>query len=196
MKNQITILLSALAVVGFQAHAQVLNGDMLSVTGGVPDNWSLTTAASGSDTYLQYGAGIPAVTANAWEFGDVANPANFPASYDELSQNVATTAGTTYDISFWVSAANDSYLMAYFGATQGENLGNFSTPTWTEYSFDATAAGPSTTLAFYGNNVPSWVGVGDVSVTAVSTPDSASSLALMAMALTGVCGFARRLRRK
>ena len=91
--------------------------------------------------------------------------AQFPAAYDELSQTVATTAGDSYDISFWVAAQPASYLRSYFGGSLGLELNNVGYFDWTQYSYVAQATGNSMQLQFWGNNVPSWVGVANVSVT-------------------------------
>jgi hypothetical protein len=205
MKNHLKIFVSALAFAGLQAHGQVANGNF---SAGQTD-WTLTPAAAGSDTGLDAGISatpIPGgVGANYWGFGDVANPMSFPASYDELSQSIATSAGSTYDISFWIAANNQSYLRAYFGATEGFEMDNFATVNsangaivWTQVSFDAVATGPSTTLAFYGNNVPSFVGVADVSATDLGVvthgvPDAGSTLGLLGAALVGLNGLRRKL---
>jgi len=208
MKTHFKIMLSALALVGLQAssaHAQIVNGNMSVVTSGIPDGWTLTEAAVDSDTHLNGSHGdfttpTPGGSgANWWGFGDTGAP-SFPSTYDELSQAISTSGGSTYDVSFWVDAEPASYLRAYFGSTEGLHLDNVTSPVvassgkyqWVEYSFTAVAAGPSTTLAFYGNNAPAWVGVADVSVTdlgSVGVPDVASTFGLLGAALVCLTGL-------
>ena|ERR1700678_1016145 len=205
MKNHLKIFVSALAFAGLQAHGQVANGNF---SAGQTD-WTLARAALGSATALNGGifaTPVPGgVGANSWAFGDNANPSTFPASYDELSQPIATTGGSTYNISFWVAASHESYFRAYFGSTEGFEMDNFSTAplpgglnSWTEISFNAVAAGPSTTLAFYGNNNPAFVGVADVNVTDMGVvthgvPDAGSTIGLLGAALLGLNGLRRKL---
>lgn len=89
-----------------------------------------------------------------------------------LSQNIATTAGQTYRVSFWLAYGGldpDGHPASTFQASW--NGANFvdqtfgSTPFgWTEYSFNLTATGTSTPLTFRFYEYPNYFHLDDVAV--------------------------------
>jgi hypothetical protein len=104
------------------------------------------------------------------------------ASVNGLSQTIGTTAGDTYQITFWLSDdTGGNSFQASFGAT---TLVNETTPdlglgTYTELVYDTTASGVSTALLFTGQYLHRGSSVGtvidDVSVTDIgATPEPAT----------------------
>jgi hypothetical protein len=163
--------LTALALLSLPAllHANLaVNGNFATTTSGVPNDWQLTKAASGSD-FAKNAYSPPSPGGNVASFGAISSPTSFANDYDELSQTIATTAGDKYDITFYLAAGATSYFRAYFGSGKLIELDNPNAFGWKEYTFDCVASSSSTTLAFYGNNVTSWVGLADVNVEDLGT---------------------------
>lgn len=102
-----------------------------------------------------------------------------------LSQTVATTAGASYDLMFWLAsqaygAPSNDFSVTWAGQQllSAGNLGPFG---YTAYSFSGlTATSSSTTLTFAFHNDPSYFALDDVSLTRVPEP---GTLALFAGAL-------------
>ncbi len=116
-----------------------------------------------------------------------------------LSQSVATTAGDSYIVSFWL--ANDdgadpqkgsfTSINVTFGGTTLIATTDQAQYGWTQYSFLTTAAGPSSTLKFTIEQDPSYYYLDDVSV--VQTPEPAS-LGLLLSGLSLGAGALRKFR--
>jgi hypothetical protein len=113
-------------------------------------------------------------------FGNVGSDAT-------LSQNLATVAGTTYDVSFWFhnEGSTPNQIALDFGGTQIFSQTNTGPANWTEYSFLETATSNSTSLVFDLRNDPSFSGLDDISVSAVPEP---STWAMMILGFVGI-GF-------
>jgi hypothetical protein len=115
-----------------------------------------------------------------------------------LSQSIPTTAGVTYDFSFWVSGIDlvtPNQFTASFGSNQVLDLVDMTPSTYTFEDFMVSATAASTTITFAGTTVPNggeWL-VDDVSVTAVTAavPEPAS-LGLFAFAALGLATLYRR----
>jgi hypothetical protein len=207
MKNTIQLMLSALALAGFQAYGNnlVVNGDFSSGFNG----WT-PTGGSGDSYTVFLGANNPTTGSSgyAWEEGAVGSDQFF-------SQSVATTPGT-YDISLWLrpyGGWGSDYQVSFGGVTlfevndsgSGETFlagnttevvgGSFTLYQWNEIELVGTATGDSTLLQLGIRQDSSWSYSTDVSVTAANVPDAGSSLALLATGLTGICGVARKFRR-
>ena len=114
-----------------------------------------------------------------------------------LSQSVATTTGATYVIDFFVALNNPgilSTLSVQFGGTVFSHL--FSgTNGYTEFTFNATALGPSSVLTFSFSTGPLLWFLDDVSVTptGVGVPDAGSTLPLLGFASLGLVALRRKL---
>ena len=102
-------------------------------------------------------------------------------SYAYLSQNLPTTPGQTYLLSFWVSnpttggfGKTEKFKANWnTNSTSTNNIYNLSNPSsfgWTQKTFVVTATGTNTTLQFAVRNDPGYFGLDDVSVTPISLP--------------------------
>lgn len=124
-------------------------------------------------------------------FGDFSSAGTF-------SQALATTIGTSYDLSFWLKdfAASgtrtfevsvDNFASTLLSLTSGTNV-------YTQYNFSFTASSPSTTLIFRGrNDAASWL-LDDVVVEASTGPAPTPEPATLALFALGAAGL--RLSRK
>jgi hypothetical protein len=114
-----------------------------------------------------------------------------------LSQTLTTVAGTTYDITFWLSSdggiPNDFF--ANFGGTQLYHASNLHEFGFTEYSFLQTATSNSTTLSFGLRDDPSYLGLDDISVNAVSAVPEPSTWAMMILGFIGIGAMTYRRRK-
>lgn len=84
-----------------------------------------------------------------------------------LYQDVLTTAGANYLLSFWLDSPDgetpNEFLVSWNGATLLDET-NLPAIGWTHFQFRVTAAGPSTVLQFGFRNDNSYFGLDDVSV--------------------------------
>src|SRR5690606_27328067 len=86
-----------------------------------------------------------------------------------LSQSLSTTAGTTYDITFWTynttKSATANFRLLFGGVEVG--LGsNAEYKNWVKYSFTVTAQSAKTSLLFYAGNLEGNTVFDDISVVA------------------------------
>ena len=88
-----------------------------------------------------------------------------------LSQTIATTAGQTYTLSFWLqnegSGGND--FAAIWNGQTLLSLTNAAQSGYTEYTYTVTATGSTTTLEFSAANSPSQWDLDNISLTANGT---------------------------
>jgi parallel beta-helix repeat protein len=93
-----------------------------------------------------------------------------------LSQTIATTAGQTYTLSFWLqnegSGGND--FAAIWNGQTLLSLTNAAQSGYTEYTYTVTATGSTTTLELSAANNPSQWDLDNISLTAKSTPPPAA----------------------
>lgn len=115
----------------------------------------------------------------------------FAISPGIISQNLATTPGGTYDLSFWLlnDTGSTNNFIVTFGTNTVLDLTNSDAFGWTLYTFDGLSAPTgSTLLTFDGYNPPSAWGLDDVSVTSpeVTAPEPSALMLL----ISGVIGLA------
>ncbi len=180
-----------------QASNIVLNGDFDANSppeGTAPVDWTLTPAASGSDFFVGPGPTFGAFSApNSANFGAVGD------FDDELSQVLATTPGVfytlTYELAHDETDAENDFSVTWGGVTiPGSALLNSASFGYTLFSFSGLeATSSSTTLAFFGREVPAWYDLDNVSVSSIPEP---ASLLLLGSALLGLAGYAKARSRR
>jgi len=100
-----------------------------------------------------------------------------------LSQNLATTPGQNYFVSFWldnpVSGSDQQFLVNWntnsAGTNQIYNLANPPAFAWTNLTFILTATGTNTVLQFGAANPPNYFGLDDISATPIPAPSFAAA---------------------
>ena len=179
-------LLFALAAVAalsiaYPAKANLItnSGFELGTTGWNFSNGASWAPGAGAHSGVAYGF-MPSAGANS----------------PTIAQSVATTAGASYTISFFVACAASipSNLAVNFGGTIFNHLFPAGNNGYTQFSFTATASGANTNLSFVGGGVASFR-LDDVSVepAGVGVPDGGTTVSLLGCALLGLACLRRRL---
>lgn len=122
-------------------------------------------------------------------------------SPDFIGQDLATAAGATYRLTYWLANREGRRPTSFrvdWDGIEVDALANTSPFGYTEFSFDLVAADASTTLRFgFLHFFDYWI-LDDVSVELVSTPmpvPEPGTLALFGSALLGMAAVRRRSRR-
>jgi len=165
------------------AHADLVsNGGFES---GDFTDWSATTDAA-----------YDGVDGNAPHEGSYAAFFGNPFSVSTLTQSVATVAGATYKISFWLQLEADvtgasglNSFEADFGSTVGSSFVDAAAFGYTLIEFLATATSSSTDLTFRFNSTP---GFWDIDSIQVALPEPGSLALLAAAGLSGIAATRRR----
>lgn len=152
-------------------------GDFTGWTADSPDGETFVYEDDGLTTYAHSGNHLAA-------FADYDAPGS-------ISQAIATTAGQTYTVSFYLRSFDDStdpadFFEASFGG--GSLLLGDQSADYALHSFTGIASGSTTLLTFQGMNEPVSFLLDDVSVEPQAVPEPAS-LATLGL---GVFALARR----
>jgi len=174
MKPRIlTILLALSAGAAINAGSIVSDGDFETVTigyytGALGDGWTTTLGAIAIQNIAD-GFGAVPYTGNQFAYLDENYTSN------TLDQTLATVAGQSYLVSYWVADDTANALSVSFGA---QTLFNGVAPTngiglasdYVNYTYTVTATSTSTDLSFTGQYSAGFgTLLDDVSVTAVSS---------------------------
>ena len=186
------ILLSAAASAA-PAHAQAACD---AVAGNLVQNCGFETGASGWD----FSSNLLRRTSDPFyvHSGRRGVSGGTVGGLGHLTQDIATTPGQTYTVSFWYrsTGAFTNQLFASFAGQTLLDAYNLPAGDWLQYSFDVAALGPVSTLDLGLRNDPNYDALDDVSVTAASTvTPEPGTWALLASGLAAVGGVARRRRR-
>jgi hypothetical protein len=186
-------ILNRFLVVGITLSAATrLTAASLIANGGFEtgsfSSWTTTSAASGS----QFG-----VSTTGPHTGTFA--AYFSATgsdLDRIDQTFATTAGTLYDLTFWLANDNgggspDNGFVVNFGGISFA-FGGAADFAYQQFTFSSLATGSSITLDIAGRNASGALLLDDVSVTSrASVPDEGSTFGLLFLSLAAFFGAAR-----
>ena len=147
--------------------------------------WAVTNDDD-SDTFVAFTLGHTGSYA-----ADFSNP-----DYDgTVAQTLTDVSGQNYTFSFWVETdgGTPSDFSALFNTTALLTESNPAGSGYTQFSYTVTGTG-SDTITFGGLDVPGFVLLDDVSVTAVTSPTPEPST-IMLMGLVGCVGLIARRRR-
>ena len=128
---------------------------------------------------------------------------NFQAIFgfgdNSISQNVTTTPGSFYVITFWLApdvrqGGSPSVAVNWGGSNIFSE--SFTSPSgYTEHTFTVNASSPATQLQFQFSSIFGNVFyLDDISVTRAGVPDGGSTVSLLGLALFGVAVLRRKLR--
>jgi hypothetical protein len=188
--NWICSALVAGLVVSMQAPSRadyVVNGgfETKDFTG-----WTSVNAPSGTDHGV--GSGIAHSGSYAAFFGGVT-----VGSYDQIYQNLATTAGSSYQLSFWLEnqGGPPNSFKALWEGTTVYSIMDSNASGYTNIVLTLTASTSGSQLLFESYNQLTQFALDDVSVTLLSVPEP-GSLVLAAVGFAGLgLAVVRRRRR-
>ena len=114
-----------------------------------------------------------------------------------LSQVLSTTAGQSYELSFWLAnngTAPPNLFAVYWGGTQIYSASDLTPFSYTQSTFDnLVASGTSTTLEFQYQNDDDFFRLDDISVSAMAVPEvSTTSFVVIGCGLLGFVYFRRK----
>ncbi len=203
MKTKPQLLLSLLAIpfFCFVLHASATPITNIVTNGGF-ETGDFTGWTQGGNTSF---TGVDNFSAHSGNFGAFMGPAG-KGGPGSLSQNLATTVGASYELSFFMYGENEGASMSPlgFGTVQFQVFWNgvmiFDTTnppsSYQQFSFlNLTATGTSTQLMFVFQNDPSFFHLDDVVAGISQVPEMFSTLwlALPALAMIGFVQLRRRI---
>jgi hypothetical protein len=121
---------------------------------------------------------------------------------ETLSQNMATVAGDTYVVDFWLAHGMNNHandFSVWWNGVQMLSMVNAPSFPYTAYSFSVVADGTSSTLMFAGREVLDYFILDDVRVTPVQMLDEAQAVPeplTLLLVGSGVSGLIRSRRRR
>jgi hypothetical protein len=187
MTGRILALLGLLAVVAAPAaNAQIINGGFET---GNFSGWSL----SGNGGFISIvGGGLQHSGNDAASFGAVGSPTF-------LSQTIATVAGDSYALSFWLrnDGGAPNLFRAEWDGNVVTNMTNVGAQPYTQYTYNVTASTNSTQLKFSFQNDPSFWRFDDVAVQdlgASSVPEPGNVAMMAGLLAPGALYLIRRKR--
>ncbi len=162
LSNQSSHLAQSLVFAASVGQSIVQNGafETGDLTGWMQSgNTAYTSVISGNASYVHGGS-----------YGLQAGPST---TMGYITQNLATSPGQMYLLSFWFSnpsSGTTEQLQASWNGASVYSLANPPVLAWTNKTFIVTATSSSTPLQFGLRNDPSYFGLDDISVTPLSPP--------------------------
>jgi hypothetical protein len=193
LKTVKTRFLVALMFVGLMTVGSSSAQNLINNAGfetGDFTGWSIFNGQDPYDDTFVAGCGWSAVCPNSGDYQALFGSVDEPRG---ISQDINTTAGNTYEVSFWL--ANDggspqSITISFAGVplvVAGDSNGYG----YTFFDFLVTASGSVSSFEVAAYNEPAYYSLDDVAV--VETPEPAS-LVLLGSALSFGAGFIRKVR--
>lgn len=189
MRNTVKRIALALTVLGLMIGAAGQVKADLIVNGGFETGFTGWT--TGPISYVQY-----IVTSPVHSGHYAAEIAGIPSRPDTLSQTVATTAGQTYDLSFWrfqPSAVSNSLTLTWNGTTVFSELNTGSQP-YQNFSANVVGTGSDTLVFNSVSQIATYLD--DVSLNAISAVPEPSTIVGALTAGVIVLGHSWRKRRR
>jgi hypothetical protein len=172
------------------ASAPATGGNIV-VNGGFEtgdfSGWTLNDPSVGTFVTSAFGGYVP-------HGGDYFAALGASGQLGMISQNLNTSAGTTYTLDYFLASDGftpNEFEVVWGGTTLFDQV-NIPAQNYVEYTFQVTATGASTNLTFYEQNDNGFLSLDDVSVNTVPEP---ASLTLFVLGMAAFVGYrARGLR--
>lgn len=180
------VISSVVVVLGVMTGVSSTRGELV-INGGFETNAAWLFTPGGFISNFGYTGVVAHTGTRSFMF---ANPF---FNDDTIRQTLATTAGTSYTLSFWLyngQQGNDHLRVSWEGGLVVDMLPvNIPLNTWTQFSYTVTATLNGSELRFAGYDAPDRIRIDDVSVVVVPTPGAMTFGALV------LGGLATRRRR-
>ncbi len=182
MKNLLGVLAFGLLSANI-AHANLLTNGGFET--GNFTGWTVTDSSNYTTVASTGAFGYNSQSGNYFaSLGATPNPGT-------VTQNVATVAGGTYSISFWLASNGqtpNSFSVSWNGSTLLD-LTNIAVQPYTQYTLEGVASGSTSTLTFSEMDNPSYLALDSVNVTRVPEP---AAVALFGIGLLGLVAARRK----
>lgn len=211
----VRVCVAALALGACSFAGQLAKGQNLLANPGFESGNFSGWTLSGSKAF----EGVSPTFASLPESGSYSAFFGAVGAYNIISQDIPTTPGDTYDVTFWLDNSGGPFADAYldWDSTTVLNIAPTAKFGWMEFGADVVATGTSTVVSFGFDQDPSYFNLDDTSVVQVSSgagfqnyggypispqpndpkvPDQGAGLGVTAATLLGVCAAAGYRRRQ
>ncbi len=140
----------------------LLNGNFAT---GTFANWTVTPGTTGTtDIQVRSGSSYSPTGGYGASFAQYGSPS---PPYDTISQNIATTPGATYTISYFLqnNGGPSNEFEAFWNGSRFQDIVNANAFSFVKYTFTETATSSVTTLSFSGYQEPEQFALTNITVT-------------------------------